>query len=84
MLLDAALEAHAWASARPFHETDMATEMYEKQIMQVQQQESEQGMLARPLNPPSFFSLVFEKTRQRLNEFVARMRSALAALTEVV
>ncbi|KAJ7169613.1 hypothetical protein C8R46DRAFT_1089365 [Mycena filopes] len=80
MLLDAALETHAWASARPFHETEMATEKYEKQLLKVQQQEHEQGMLtARP--PPSFLSRFSEQTRQRLNEFVARMRSALAALT---
>ncbi|KAJ7786035.1 hypothetical protein B0H16DRAFT_1488960 [Mycena metata] len=58
MLLDAALETHAWASARPVHETDTATEKYEKQIMDVQQLESEQGMSAQPLNSPSFFSLV--------------------------
>ncbi|KAJ6574837.1 hypothetical protein B0H19DRAFT_1125969 [Mycena capillaripes] len=64
MLLDAALETHAWASARPFHETEMATRKYEQQIMAVQGQENEQ-----------------EKTRQKLNEFVTRMRSALAALT---
>ncbi|KAJ7783490.1 hypothetical protein DFH07DRAFT_787965 [Mycena maculata] len=83
MLLDAALETHAWASARPFHETEMATRKFERQIMAVQEQENEQGMLTtRPL--PSFFFLVllfFEKTRQRLNEFVTRMKSALAALT---
>ncbi|KAJ7492887.1 hypothetical protein FB451DRAFT_1219980 [Mycena latifolia] len=64
MLLDAALETHAWASARPFHETDLATRKFEKQIMSVQEQEREQ-----------------EKTRQRLNEFVTRVKSALAALT---
>ncbi|KAJ7225779.1 hypothetical protein GGX14DRAFT_422310 [Mycena pura] len=64
MLLDAALESHAWSSSRPFHETDAATRKFETQIIAVQQQESEQ-----------------EKTRQRLKEFVTRMRSALAALT---
>ncbi|KAJ7139858.1 hypothetical protein C8R44DRAFT_765595 [Mycena epipterygia] len=66
MLLDAALETHAWASVRPFHETEMATRKFEQQIMHVQDQESEQ-----------------EKTRQRLNEFVTRMKSALAALTGI-
>ncbi|KAJ7130092.1 hypothetical protein C8R43DRAFT_1025769 [Mycena crocata] len=63
MLLDAALEAHAWASARPIHETDLAVRKFETQILHVQEQEGEQ-----------------EKTRQRLNEFVTRMKSALAAL----
>ncbi|KAJ6509267.1 hypothetical protein C8R47DRAFT_1098017 [Mycena vitilis] len=64
MLLDAALEAHAWASTRPFHETERATGKYEQQIMAVQAQENDQ-----------------EKTRQKLNDFVTRMRAALAALT---
>ncbi|KAJ6604384.1 hypothetical protein DFH09DRAFT_1122516 [Mycena vulgaris] len=64
MLLDAALESHAWSSARPFHETDLATRKFEQKIMAVQAQEHEQ-----------------EKTRQRLNDFFTRMRSALAALT---
>ncbi|KAF7339877.1 hypothetical protein MVEN_01904700 [Mycena venus] len=52
MLLDAALQTHAWASARPFHETDMATRKYEQQIMTLQAQENEQGM-RRPLAPTS-------------------------------
>ncbi|KAJ7071289.1 hypothetical protein C8F01DRAFT_1109890 [Mycena amicta] len=63
MLLDCTIEMHAWASARPFHETDAATTKYEKQIMALQHQENQQ-----------------EKTRQRLQEFVTRMRTALAAL----
>ncbi|KAK7064449.1 hypothetical protein R3P38DRAFT_2824618 [Favolaschia claudopus] len=85
MLYDAALQTHAWASARPFHETDTATRKYEQQIMGIQNKENEQGMLTN--RPPSLFpfvSLVFEKTRQRLNDFVTRMRSALAALTGMV
>ncbi|KAJ7919167.1 hypothetical protein B0H13DRAFT_1990678 [Mycena leptocephala] len=64
MLFDAALQTHVWASARPFHEADIATRKYERQIMAIQGQENQQ-----------------EKTRQKLNEFVTRMRSALAALT---
>ncbi|KAJ6519560.1 hypothetical protein C8R45DRAFT_951908 [Mycena sanguinolenta] len=76
MLLDAALQAHAWASARPFQETDIATRKFEQEIMVLQAQENEQGM-----PPPSLLFLFFEKTRQRLNEFVTRIRSALAALT---
>ncbi|KAF8213341.1 hypothetical protein K438DRAFT_1473049, partial [Mycena galopus ATCC 62051] len=80
MLLDAALEAHAWASARQFQETDMATHKFEEKIMAVQAQENEQGMLTS-WPPPLQFFFSFEKTRQRLNDFVTRMRSALAALT---
>ncbi|KAJ7630677.1 hypothetical protein FB45DRAFT_1027873 [Roridomyces roridus] len=48
--LDAALEAHAWASARAFHETQVATETFEKQIVEIQATEHDQGMFA-----PSFF-----------------------------
>ncbi|KAJ7706459.1 hypothetical protein B0H17DRAFT_1037313 [Mycena rosella] len=107
MLLDATLEAHAWASARPFHETDLATRKFEQEILSVQEQEREQGMYLTTRPPPSFLFLLFgrrilppglftsrftvfldcllilapEKTRQRLNEFVTRLKSALAALT---
>ncbi|KAJ7275308.1 hypothetical protein B0H12DRAFT_251300 [Mycena haematopus] len=66
MLLDASLAVHAWASARPFQETEMVTREFERDIMSLQATENEQ-----------------EKTRQRLNDFVTRMRSALAALTEM-
>ncbi|KAJ7462642.1 hypothetical protein B0H11DRAFT_2053689 [Mycena galericulata] len=86
MLLDATLQVHAWASARPFHETEIATQKFEKQIMTVQEQETEQGMLTtRPHPSPLFLVfLFFEKTRQRLNEFVTSMKSALAALTAML
>lgn len=58
MLLDASLQTHAWASARPFHETDMATRSFEQQILAFQAQENEQGMLqSRP--PPSLFLFLF-------------------------
>nr|GAT49782.1 predicted protein [Mycena chlorophos] len=63
LILEATLEMHAWASARPFLETDAATSKYEQQVLELQQQENEQ-----------------EKTRQRLQEFVTRMRTALALL----
>ncbi|PBK81141.1 hypothetical protein ARMGADRAFT_1020487 [Armillaria gallica] len=64
MLLDVVLETHAWASARPKHESQVAVQKFEKKISQVMEVEKEQ-----------------EQTRERLNEFVCRMKTALAALT---
>ncbi|KAJ7102193.1 hypothetical protein B0H15DRAFT_813560 [Mycena belliarum] len=59
MILDAALETHAWASARPFHETDLATRKFEQQIMSVQEQERDQGTYLTTRPPPSLLFLLF-------------------------
>ncbi|KAJ8082852.1 hypothetical protein PM082_008709 [Marasmius tenuissimus] len=63
MLLDLILETHAWSSARPRHESQMAVQKLEQKITDVLEVEKEQ-----------------EKTRNNLNEFVNRMKTALAAL----
>ncbi|EEB93278.1 hypothetical protein MPER_08089 [Moniliophthora perniciosa FA553] len=73
------LETHAWSSARPKHESQMEVQKLEQGIMDVVEIEKEQGTLQ--LNPPSLsLSSVVEKTREQLNEFVSRMKKALAAL----
>ncbi|KAK0458776.1 uncharacterized protein EV420DRAFT_1230020, partial [Desarmillaria tabescens] len=79
MLLDVVLETHAWASARPKHESQVAVQKFEKKISQVMEVEKEQGM--SPFSLSSLPSVIFEQTRERLNEFVSRMKTALAALT---
>ncbi|KAK0480596.1 hypothetical protein IW261DRAFT_1607218 [Armillaria novae-zelandiae] len=83
MLLDVMLETHAWASARPKHESQVAVQKFEKKISQVMEVEKEQG--ASPFSLQSLPSVIFvlftEQTRERLNEFVGRMKTALAALT---
>ncbi|KAK0192747.1 hypothetical protein F5146DRAFT_517585 [Armillaria mellea] len=79
MLLDVALETHAWASARPKHESQIAVQKFEKKISQVMEIEKEQG--TSPFSLSSIPSVIFEQTRERLNEFVSRMKTALAALT---
>ncbi|KAK0237980.1 hypothetical protein EDD85DRAFT_952154 [Armillaria nabsnona] len=79
MLLDVVLETHAWASARPKHESQVAVQKFEKKISQVMEVEKEQG--ASPFSLSSLPSVIFEQTGERLNEFVCRMKTALAALT---
>ncbi|KAK0220212.1 hypothetical protein IW262DRAFT_1482755 [Armillaria fumosa] len=79
MLLDVMLETHAWASARPKHESHVAVQKFEKKISQVMEVEKEQG--TSPFSLSSLPSVIFEQTRERLNEFVGRMKTALAALT---
>ncbi|KAK0203620.1 hypothetical protein DFS33DRAFT_1383872 [Desarmillaria ectypa] len=79
MLLDVVLETHAWASARPKHESQVAVQKFEKKISQVMEVEKEQGM--SPFSLSFLPSVIFEQTRERLNEFVSRMKTALAALT---
>ncbi|KAJ3746769.1 hypothetical protein DFH05DRAFT_1376262, partial [Lentinula detonsa] len=61
LLLDAILETHAWAAARPKNESHLTVQRLENKISDVMEVE--------------------KRTRQDLNEFVIRMKSALAALT---
>lgn len=49
MLLDAVLETHAWAAARPKYESSLAAQNIEKKIVSMMNTENEQGMyLSRP------------------------------------
>ncbi|KAL1742559.1 hypothetical protein HDZ31DRAFT_65868 [Schizophyllum fasciatum] len=71
-LLDLLLETHAWAAARPKHESARAVGKYEKKIADILDVEKEQGTF--PL------SLV-DRMRARLLEFTQQMKNAVAALT---
>ncbi|KAJ3797128.1 hypothetical protein GGU11DRAFT_816671 [Lentinula aff. detonsa] len=85
LLLDAILETHAWAAARPKFESHLTVQRLENKISDVMEVESTQGMSQSSSNAlhslSSWPALLFERTRQDLNEFVIRMKSALAALT---
>ncbi|KAJ3788495.1 hypothetical protein GGU10DRAFT_286195 [Lentinula aff. detonsa] len=86
LLLDAILETHAWAAARPKFESHLTVQRLENKISDVMEVESTQGMAFAPdvlfpiITLYSAYHLI-ERTRQDLNEFVIRMKSALAALT---
>ncbi|KAK1225094.1 hypothetical protein PQX77_011963 [Marasmius sp. AFHP31] len=106
MLLDLILETHAWSSARPRHESQMAVQKLEQKITDVLEVEKEQGMFESSImassadgrrpkllrsrsslseclsskSSRSIMSTLIEKTRNNLNEFVNRMKTALAAL----
>ncbi|KAK0192751.1 hypothetical protein F5146DRAFT_1222841 [Armillaria mellea] len=75
-----------WSSKRmpghrhvPNYESQAAAQKFEKKISQVMEVEKEQG--TSPFSLSSIPSVIFEQTRERLNEFVSRMKTALAALT---
>ncbi|RDB30121.1 hypothetical protein Hypma_014090 [Hypsizygus marmoreus] len=53
MLLDALIETHAWASARPKHESTLAAQSVEEKIVSVIEAEKEQGMLQLTSLPPN-------------------------------
>ncbi len=59
MLLDVVLETHAWASARPKHESQVAVQKFEKKISQVMEVEKEQG--APPFSLSFLPSVIFGK-----------------------
>ncbi|KAI0078371.1 hypothetical protein K474DRAFT_1641767 [Panus rudis PR-1116 ss-1] len=77
MLLELTLDFHAWSSARPLQESDRTADALEKEINELMEAEKEQGTFIAPSSSLSFI----EKTRQRLSEFVERIKMALAALT---
>ncbi|KAK7678306.1 hypothetical protein QCA50_018654 [Cerrena zonata] len=77
MLLELMLDFHAWSSARPLHESDKTADRLEKEINELIETEKDQGMFSVSSPSPSFV----EKTRQRLKEFIDRIKMALAALT---
>ncbi|KAL5523129.1 hypothetical protein ACEPAF_1396 [Sanghuangporus sanghuang] len=70
-LLDLILEFHAWSTSRPDSETASAGEALVEEARVIQRLEEEQGM----------WSILFDQTRIRLVEFVARIKAALATLT---
>ncbi|KAJ4488677.1 hypothetical protein C8R41DRAFT_742671, partial [Lentinula lateritia] len=78
LLLDAMLETHAWAAARPKFESQLAVQKLENKISEVIEVENRQGMSqssSRTLYSP--LTLSIEQTRQNLNEFVTHMKTAL-------
>ncbi|KAF9078784.1 hypothetical protein BDP27DRAFT_1153118, partial [Rhodocollybia butyracea] len=83
LLLDAIIETHAWAAARPKFESQLAVQKLEQKISDVIEVEKTQGTsFSTPLDSLSLWpALLFEQTRQSLHEFVTRMKTALAALT---
>uniref|UniRef100_A0A8H7XV87 Uncharacterized protein n=1 Tax=Psilocybe cubensis TaxID=181762 RepID=A0A8H7XV87_PSICU len=91
MLLNAILETHAWASARPKHEAAMESQNLEDQISNIMSTEREQGMCSPTPSISSSFSMsssfirlpIIEKTRAKLADFVRKMKTAIAALTDI-
>ncbi|KAF9568685.1 hypothetical protein CPC08DRAFT_678984 [Agrocybe pediades] len=88
MLLNVLLETHAWARARPKHEATREGRLLEDQIGQIMETEREQGMCSSSPTPSSssassylLGSAFVEQTRQKLGDFVDKMKKALAALT---
>lgn len=58
MLLDSIIETHAWAAARPKHESQTAAQKYEQKISEVMNVEREQGTFTTPPTSSSL-SVVF-------------------------
>ncbi|KAF9485043.1 hypothetical protein BDN70DRAFT_796593 [Pholiota conissans] len=87
MLLNIILKTHAWAASRPKHEAGLESRKLEEEISQIMDTEREQGMCSptpsSSFSSSSFGSRVIEQTRQRLGEFVQRMKTAVAALMGV-
>ncbi|KAI0819412.1 hypothetical protein BC628DRAFT_1332985 [Trametes gibbosa] len=82
MLLELILEFHAWAAARPMCESDKNADTLEKEVRSLRDAEKEQGRShPSPSSTATPASGFVEQTRQRLNEFITRIKLALAALT---
>jgi hypothetical protein len=82
MLLDLVIETHAWASSRPKHESTATTQKFEKRIDDIIRVEQEQGNGCFSLSSIHLTSAPsVDSTRERLNDFLNRMRTALAALS---
>ncbi|EPS97925.1 hypothetical protein FOMPIDRAFT_1127585 [Fomitopsis schrenkii] len=81
MLLELMLEFHAWSTARPAQESDSTADALEKEVKIVMELEKEQGTSS--LIGRLVFPTYCQKTRQRLNDFVTRIKLALAALTDL-
>ncbi len=115
MLLDLIIDMHAWAAARPKHESEVAAQRLEQDIKALIEVEEQQGRFPSVLPPNrhsracpclagrllslsklcgmptelftsvkcpprSLAHFATEKTRERLVEFITRMKTALAAL----
>ncbi|KAG6919813.1 hypothetical protein DXG01_000315 [Tephrocybe rancida] len=77
MLLDAILEMHAWASARPKHESSVAAQNIEKKIVSVMETEKEQGMyLSRPRLSSSLYTGIVGRQHSLRNVFTSLLASA--------
>ncbi|KAI0720670.1 hypothetical protein C8T65DRAFT_567094 [Cerioporus squamosus] len=83
MLLELIIDFHAWSAARPLSESDKTADVLEKEVKSLVEAEKEQGTSSTSLSmsTPSVSPSLVEKTRQRLNEFITRIKLALAALT---
>ncbi|KAG6860296.1 hypothetical protein C0995_013032 [Termitomyces sp. Mi166 len=71
MLLDAILEMHAWAAARPKHESSLAAQNIEKKIVSVMNTEKEQGM---SLSRPRLSSWLFSRIAEVIKKFPDRFQ----------
>ncbi|KAI1786730.1 hypothetical protein LXA43DRAFT_1032672 [Ganoderma leucocontextum] len=84
MLLELIIDFHAWSAARPAHEGEKMADLLEKEVKTLRDAEKDQGTSAPPPSPspsPSASVSVVEQTRQRLHDFITRIKLALAALT---
>ncbi|KAM5533985.1 hypothetical protein V8D89_012305 [Ganoderma adspersum] len=88
MLLELIIDFHAWSAARPAHEGEKMADLLEKEVKTLRDAEKEQGTSAPSPSPspppppsPSASLSVVEQTRQRLHDFITRIKLALAALT---
>ncbi|KAI0738996.1 hypothetical protein C8Q80DRAFT_1079236, partial [Daedaleopsis nitida] len=77
MLLDLIVDFHAWSAARPGHVSDRTADTLENEVKVLMETEKEQGRCSPSPSSSSSRSL----TRQRLNDFITRIKLALAALT---
>ncbi|KAI8976718.1 hypothetical protein BD414DRAFT_467136 [Trametes punicea] len=80
MLLELILDFHAWSTARPTHESDKAADSLEKEIRRIREIEQEQGRSSL-FQPQCTAAAPRLKTRQKLHDFITRIKLALAALT---
>ncbi|KAI0631092.1 hypothetical protein C8Q77DRAFT_1074956 [Trametes polyzona] len=84
MLLELILEFHAWSAARPMYESDKTADTLEQEVKALREAEKDQGrsLLSSTPSPCTMPAPGFvEQTRQRLNDFITRIKLALAALT---
>ncbi|KAL0575220.1 hypothetical protein V5O48_006759 [Marasmius crinis-equi] len=80
MLLDLILETHAWSSARPKHESQMAVQKLEQKITDVLETEKEQGMSESSMSLSSGSHSCSESISLRSSDSARSMMSTLIAL----
>ncbi|RPD61248.1 hypothetical protein L227DRAFT_610295 [Lentinus tigrinus ALCF2SS1-6] len=83
MLLELIIEFHAWSAARPTFESERTADALEKEVKALVEAEKEQGRSSASLSTStsSASQSLVEKTRQRLHDFITRIKLALVALT---